>query len=420
MKKLLIIPAILFFLLNSICFSQSGWVRVTDSIPNLVIMSMQFTSPLKGYACGSYSTSNPGAFLRTTNGGNNWVVTQFPEYSADDLSFLDDNTGYISSWQGPGKSYVLKTTNGGVNWIKLDSNASSFFKIHFYDYNKGIIASKYDVSHRTTNGGYNWVTMYGTALWQEPNSLISLSADTWLLADKGSSINKTTNGGVNWQNIPFYQIGMNCVTMYFINSTTGFSADYNTKIFKTTNAGNNWFKIDSIGYTYNFNEASLTFPDYLIGYLATGNYVFRTLDGGFNWTKLNLKTNFSAYSIYFINVNTGFVGGSHGFIYKTTAGSTIGINQISENIPDKLSLFQNYPNPFNPSTNIRYQIANNKFVKITVYDLLGKEIETLVNEKQSPGTYEVTFEGSNYPSGVYFYKLSSGDFSETKKMILIK
>ncbi len=170
MKKLLAV-LILILISNSYSISQSGWTRVTDSIPHLYIMSMQFTSANNGFACGSYYTSNPGAFLRTTNGGNNWIVTQFSEYSADDLSFVNDNTGYISAWQGPGKSYVLKTTNGGINWSKLDSNNASFFKIKFFDSNNGMIVSKYSVSHRTTDGGNTWLTRYGTALWSEPNSL---------------------------------------------------------------------------------------------------------------------------------------------------------------------------------------------------------------------------------------------------------
>lgn len=98
----------------------------------------------------------------------------------------------------------------------------------------------------------------------------------------------------------------------------------------------------------------------------------------------------------------------------------IGVNNISTVIPDKFSLFQNYPNPFNPATSIKYSVQSSQNIKLVVYDILGKEISTLVNEKQSPGIYEVTFDASNYPSGVYFYKLSADNFSEIKKMVLIK
>lgn len=98
-----------------------------------------------------------------------------------------------------------------------------------------------------------------------------------------------------------------------------------------------------------------------------------------------------------------------------------GIRKISENIPENYKLFQNYPNPFNPSTVIRFQIRDTKLITLKVFDLLGKEISILLNEKMKPGEYEVTFDGSNLPSGVYYYSLYLNDIPiEVKKMILIK
>jgi hypothetical protein len=102
------------------------------------------------------------------------------------------------------------------------------------------------------------------------------------------------------------------------------------------------------------------------------------------------------------------------------SGFVIGINQISSSVPDFYKLYQNYPNPFNPITKIEYQIKNADFVSLKIYDINGREVETLVNEKQSPGTYEAIWNASNYPSGIYFYKIQAGDFSETRKMVLIK
>jgi hypothetical protein len=95
-------------------------------------------------------------------------------------------------------------------------------------------------------------------------------------------------------------------------------------------------------------------------------------------------------------------------------------------IPNSFKLFQNYPNPFNPVTKIKFdipvdsRIRGNDRVVLKVYDILGKEIETLVNEKLNPGTYELTFNASQFPSGVYFYRLQAGDYNETKRMILLK
>ena len=100
--------------------------------------------------------------------------------------------------------------------------------------------------------------------------------------------------------------------------------------------------------------------------------------------------------------------------------SPIGLVPISTEIPERFSLSQNYPNPFNPVTRIRFSISNAADVKLQVFDILGKEVKVLVNDVFSPGVYEADFDASNLPSGVYFYKLTAGTFSESKKMVLLK
>jgi len=115
----------------------------------------------------------------------------------------------------------------------------------------------------------------------------------------------------------------------------------------------------------------------------------------------------------------------NGVLYGDTS-MLVGINKISSEVPDKFSLSQNYPNPFNPSTIIKFQVAGDKFVKLIIYDAIGREVETLVDKKLEPGEYETEFPAStggdvtNLPSGVYYYKLSAGEYTETKKMVLIK
>ncbi|MBK6504966.1 MAG: T9SS type A sorting domain-containing protein [Ignavibacteria bacterium] len=100
--------------------------------------------------------------------------------------------------------------------------------------------------------------------------------------------------------------------------------------------------------------------------------------------------------------------------------TTIGINQLSSLVPEKYNLFQNYPNPFNPSTNIKFDIVKLGAVKIVIYDALGRESEVLVNEVLSPGSYNADFNAANLPSGIYYYKIITADFSDVKKMLLIK
>lgn len=108
-----------------------------------------------------------------------------------------------------------------------------------------------------------------------------------------------------------------------------------------------------------------------------------------------------------------------------TACVTLQFNLIAQNfweqtIPPTFSLLQNYPNSFNPNSMIEYSIHKYSFVALKVYDILGKEITTLVNEEKSAGSYEVKFDANSLSSGIYFYKIQAGDYSSVKKMILIK
>ena len=126
-------------------------------------------------------------------------------------------------------------------------------------------------------------------------------------------------------------------------------------------------------------------------------------------------------------MNTGYFVGSGGVIVKTTngCGSPIGIEPISNNIPNEYRLYQNYPNPFNPVTKIKFSIPKNadgksELTSLKIYDILGREITFPVNEILSAGEYEIEWNAEKFPSGVYFYTLKNGEFSETGKMVLVK
>jgi hypothetical protein len=97
-----------------------------------------------------------------------------------------------------------------------------------------------------------------------------------------------------------------------------------------------------------------------------------------------------------------------------------GVEDGEEVIPTGYALHQNYPNPFNPSTVISYQIPTSAFVRLRVFDVLGNEVASLINKEQHAGYYNVTFNANNLTSGIYFYRLEAGNYSETKKLILIK
>ena len=151
-------------------------------------------------------------------------------------------------------------------------------------------------------------------------------------------------------------------------------------------------------------------------------------------------------SVYFVDAYTGWTV-SWGRVFKTTNGGSTFINPLSTETPSAFSLSQNYPNPFNPVTKIKFSVpqvrhlfggssplakqireaslgglpaAAGDLIQLKVYDVMGREVQTLVNESLKPGTYEATFDGSALNSGVYFYKMTARNYSETRKMLMIK
>ena len=155
--------------------------------------------------------------------------------------------------------------------------------------------------------------------------------------------------------------------------------------------------------------------------------VYLSKDNGNTWIQKN--EGMGNYTINTLLLNNGylFAGTDSNGCWRRQFSELISIKYISTEIPDNYNLEQNYPNPFNPSTNIKYRIPNNTFVTLKVFDLSGKEICVLVNEYQNAGVYEAVFNSntlssstSELSSGIYFYKLTVGNFVDTKKMLLVK
>jgi hypothetical protein len=152
--------------------------------------------------------------------------------------------------------------------------------------------------------------------------------------------------------------------------------------------------------------------------------ILRTTDGGNIWTLQKSVTGYPLFAVSFTDSKNGTIVGACSTILHTTNGGVTFIEDEENYLaqPKEFLLNQNYRNPFNPSTCILYAISSTQFVTLKVYDLLGREVATLVNEEKTSGSYNVEFRMQNLElsSGIYFYKLQAGDFVETKKMILLK
>jgi|WetSurMetagenome_2_1015567.scaffolds.fasta_scaffold37114_2 photosystem II stability/assembly factor-like uncharacterized protein len=425
MKKLLLIVSVVFFTGSSL-FAQSGWFPL-NSGTSQILQSVYFTDVNTGYAVG-YT----GTVLKTTNAGVNWFSQTI---STTDILFsvffTDINTGYIASGVNGGSTgNLFKTTNGGNTWNAQVIPVYAHFKsVYFRNSNTGYVTG-YHTILKTTNAGNSWESQDFSSYYFITS--IHFADDNIGFATGGLNVRKilkTTNGGSNWQEVysnttsgyAFYGI-------HFIDANTGFATGGMQSpgyafIIRTTNGGLDWDN-----YTDNNNTIfkSVRFVNPAIGFVTGGGTgyctILKTTNGGLNWYYQTTNANNFISANYFTSLNTGYVVGYSGTILKTTdgGGTLLGINSVSNQIPAQFSLLQNYPNPFNPTTNIKYQITNNSIVLLKIYDALGREIETLVNEEQSAGTYEIMFNASQYPSGVYFYKLEAGSYSETKKMLILK
>jgi hypothetical protein len=162
----------------------------------------------------------------------------------------------------------------------------------------------------------------------------------------------------------------------------------------------------------------------VVAYDSLGNELWSIRDeAGYKWVRNDLWDANWDKEKYLITAGVArqYDGGKrYVVVQKWFVPGVTGVEHKPNTNSENYELYQNYPNPFNPTTTIRFTIPHRSNVTLKVYDMLGKEIATLVDEEKNPGSYEVKFDASNLPSGVYFYKIKAGEFTQTKKMILMK
>ncbi len=400
MKKSTLVFLFLFLFVGE-AYSQSGWVQQNSGVTS-ILRATFFLNVNTGFAVGNSK-------LRTTNGGLNWVPIIIP-YDSYDIQFVDSSIGYIVGFFKP--VTLQKSTNGGVNWTTVTFPLVPgwpYFSMKFFNSNTGFINTS-----KTTNGGLNWANTYPS---QTMHSICFLNENTGWECNNYGTVIKTTDGGTNWTYINVGS-GIGLQSIFFINENTGWAVSSSSRVYKSTNGGINWTMIYNQGLC---GLNTLYFVNEQTGWIAgCEGAINKTTNGGMNWTLQSLGSTTYLYDMQFVNEFTGWAVGANGKILKTTTGGLTFINVISAEIPNHFSLSQNYPNPFNPNTKIKFQISELSQAKLIVYDVLGKEIAALVNEHLNAGAYEVDWDASNYPSGVYLYKLQTEVFTETKKMVLLK
>ncbi len=392
-----------------------GWEITTDKTRNVYVT---------GWSPGIGTNNDYLTIKYNSSGVQQWVARYNSPANSNDQarSITVDNSGNV---------YVTGTSNGEITTIKYNSTGIQQWVTNGGGY----------IAYDTELDGYGniYVCGYGNAGTGSGDDYKTIKYDTsgvqqWV---------KTYNGPGNGDDVSRWMAIDTSGYVYVTGSSYGGNptyVDYATIKYNTAGAHEWIARYNGLGSGADVVRNIVldrTGNVYVTGYSFVptgGTFDFATvkyngITGAQQWVKLYNGTGDSSdygwalavdslYNIYVTGASFG--NGTGRDITTIKYSQTIGIQQISNEVPSGYRMEQNYPNPFNPATKIKFQLPIQEFTKLIIYDVLGREVSTLVNENLKPGIYEAEWNSENYGSGVYFYTLKTYNFSDTKKMIVIK
>ncbi len=421
---------------------------------------------------GVIKSTNSGANWFTSNSGLTYNHLQAMAISKSNPNIIYVGTDSLTSAQDKG---VYKSTDAGAHWINVTNDGftadRSVQSIAVSPTNPDIVyAGVFNATHdatdgiwKSTNGGTNWVIAnngFGSvrniltlAIDPANANIIYAGTSFTVLGSLGPAyIYKSTDAAATWTSssngLPTATTSLNPVRLIDVSTANSnyvcaglFQNTTDGGFFLSTNAGGQWTKMSTgipavVGVNIRwvlFRPGSNTEMYCAVDATAPNAGVFRTTDGGNSWTSFVSGTLLNSYltralsfkatstdSTLFTGIGSTSVASTPGQGVYEYSFPLVGIEPPAGNIPKVYALYPNYPNPFNPATSIRYDVPKVSNVTLKVYDIRGREVASLVSENKQPGSYSVTFNASNLASGVYFYRLNAGDYTNTMKMILVK
>jgi photosystem II stability/assembly factor-like uncharacterized protein len=365
---------------NVILKTNNGGVdwNIVYSDSFISYLDMDFVTDQTGFVISNNYIDSNYTIDRTLDGGFTWNSTQFGDAELDRIFFTDTENGWAVG-SNNSDLFIVHTSNSGIDWVQqsnINYSGGSLNNLHFYNSQYGFAVGDNGIIIKTTDGGNSWVSAQGNSNWtyfEMTGVFMSGLTDCWVVGSPYVdfiSIGHTTDGGETWD-------------------------------------------ITSLPSYYQFS-GDILFINQSVGYCLRNYSGFKTTDGGTTWTELDYPTFIKR--MVFINQGTGWAAGSRGTIFKYYDSNA----RVDEGTITKFLLEQNYPNPFNPSTKISWQVPVGSWQTLIVYDVLGNEIATLVDEFKSAGNHKIEWNAADLSSGVYFYQLKTKNFIETKKMILMK
>jgi photosystem II stability/assembly factor-like uncharacterized protein len=399
--------------------------------------------------CASFGfpTGKGGVRVSTDNGAS-WV-SKLQHYTARTLALGQDGYVFASSWDYPTFSSegLYVSTNGGLNWPTYNfivGAGNNIFSIHVTDNNQTVYIGTRTGVMKSTNGGINFVTVNSGIPANSWVRDITASSTGILFAATTNGLFKSTNSGGSWSAITGIADGdtVICVKMLkFPGDSDQEKLSVGTDNGKVYMSPNSDYAAVAVAAIFNadidvsflgmvsatdllvslFPKTPAAAPDAGVKKSPIGALNFSFINDGFPPGAAYV----SSMAVSKIDTNdtklfAGFYQNQNGGAKVFMRTFSVGVNQISSEVPKGFELSQNYPNPFNPSTKIKFALPQGSFVKLVVYDALGKEMETLVNKQLSTGSYEADWNAARYTSGVYFYTLTANGLADTKKMLLVK
>ncbi|MBS1551214.1 MAG: T9SS type A sorting domain-containing protein [Bacteroidetes bacterium] len=462
-------------LINKTTDGGNKWTSALTSSYS-TINSVHFIDKDTGWVCGQ-----SGMIQYTTNGGANWTLQSLPvSNTINDINIGKfPLTGYFGlhkiGWCAADGGLLYKTTNGGFNWSGSSSGTTAnLYSVVPFSEDVAVACGDSGKIIRTTNGGISWTAVVSGVVGGALRSLSFADENNGICAGDSATVLYTTNKGESWYPDITGPRSLTTKNLYDVSAKLDVMISYtaigeNGIILKSEDEGSTWTKLSggvktrlngisspSIGvsvivgtrgtilrtedggalpvelssFTYSVIENSVTLSWTTSSELNNSEFGIERKSYSEQWSSIgNVKgTGTSSVPNYYIFEDRELSPGMYSYRLKQRDFSgNYTYYYLSSNIqigsPDKFILRQNYPNPFNPVTVISYTVpANNSMskVKLMVYDNLGKEIETLVNENKPAGSYNVRLDGSSLSSGIYYYMLTAGEFKQTRRMMLLK
>jgi hypothetical protein len=416
------IKYILIFLIAASSL-KAQWLQSTGIPANQLIYSLASCSG-KMFAGTGVGILTTGGLSVSTDNGATWSNVDMNWSGQSAVMSLASKDNYI--YAGTYEDDLFISSNAGVNWSHIVlNNSAGVFQVGVSGNNVIAYTNGTGPVWLSTNHGSNW-SIVGSQALTGANDFLSLGSFFYTAGRNGMGF--STDNGLNWTLAANNGLPSNPDASKPLSGLVSHNGRIYgcciQKILYTTDNGNNWVQTNIALSTFSTVYSMVSYGGRLYASLYglndTSRGVLNTSNNGANWLFMNQGFG-TIPSIRRLLVNNEYIlaGAYTGGVYRMPLSVLTGTVNENESVKD-FSLKQNYPNPFNPETKISFSINKNEFTSLKVYDSMGRTVSVLVNEELKAGNYSFNFNGEKLSSGIYFYKLESGNFSDIKRMVLVK